>query len=166
MANRNKNPKDSSWPLFKKLTRLFSGPLINYRSQTTRNLSRRRLDKYGSRFKDVAGQKFQRLSYNPFDNLSANIMSQQNRNQRYIDFDQMEYTPEIASALDIYADEMTTSNSLRKMLAIKSTNEEIKAILESLHYNVLNVYLLSPLNKISFICCCFYIFLYTFVYLF
>ena len=89
MANRNKNPKDATWPLFKKLTRLFSGPLINYRTQTTRQLSRRRLDKYGTRFKDVAGQKFQRLSYNPFDNLSANIMSQQNRNQRYVDFDQM-----------------------------------------------------------------------------
>jgi len=139
MAKRDRNPKDSSWPLFKKLTRLFSGPLINYRSQTTRHLSRRRLDKYGSRFKDVAGQKFQRLSYNPFDNLSANIMSQQNRNQRYVDFDQMEYTPEIASALDIYADEMSTSNSLRKMLVIKSTNEEIKGILESLYYNILNV---------------------------
>ena len=139
MANRNKNPKDASWPLFKKLTRLFSGPLINYRSQTTRQLSRRRLDKYGNKFKDVAGQKFQRLSYNPFDNLSANIMSQQNRNQRYIDFDQMEYTPEIASALDIYADEMTTSNSLRKMLVIKCNNEEIKGILEGLYYNILNV---------------------------
>ena len=139
MANRNRNPKDATWPLFKKLTRLFSGPLINYRSQTTRQLSRRRLDKYGSRFKDVAGQKFQRLSYNPFDNLSANIMSQQNRNQRYVDFDQMEYTPEIASALDIYADEMTTSNSLRKMLTVKSSNEEIKGILDALYYNILNV---------------------------
>ena len=131
MANRNRNPKDSSWPLFKKLTRLFSGPLINYRTQTTRQLSRRRLDIYGSRFKDVAGQKFQRLSYNPFDNLSANIMSQQNRNQRYVDFDQMEYTPEIASALDIYADEMTTSNTLRDMLSIKCNNEEIKGILDT-----------------------------------
>ena len=139
MANRNRNPKDSSWPLFKKLTRLFSGPLINYRTQTTRQLSRRRLDKYGSRFKDVAGQKFQRLSYNPFDNLSANIMSQQNRNQRYIDFDQMEYTPEIASGLDIYADEMTTSNILRDMLTVKCTNEEIKSILETLYYDVLNI---------------------------
>jgi len=139
MANRNKNPKDSSWPLFKKLTRLFSGPLINYRSQSTRQLSRRRLDKYGSRFKDVAGQKFQRLSYNPFDNLSANIMAQQNRNQRYVDFDQMEYTPEIASSLDIYADEMTTSNDLREMITVKCPNEEIKGVLNSLYYNVLNV---------------------------
>ena len=139
MANKNKNPKDASWPLFKKLTRLFSGPIINYRSQSTRQLSRRRLDKYGTRFKDVAGQNFQRLSYNPFDNLSANIMSQQNRTQRYVDFDQMEYTPEIASALDIYADEMTTSNNLRRMIDINCPNEEIKSILDTLYYNVLNL---------------------------
>ena len=139
MATRNNNPKDATWPLFKKLTRLFSGPLINYRSQSTRQLSRRRLDKYSSRFKDVAGQKFQRLSYNPFDNLSANIMAQQNRNQRYIDFDQMEYTPEIASSLDIYADEMTTSNDLRNMLIVKCPNEEIKGVLDSLYYNILNI---------------------------
>ena len=114
-GKKNNNPKDASWPLFKKLTRLFSGPIINYRTQSTRQLSRRRLDKYSSRFKDVAGQNFQRLSYNPFDNLSANIMSQQNRTQRYVDFDQMEYTPEIASALDIYADEMTLASQHQKL---------------------------------------------------
>jgi len=66
-------------------------------------------------------------------------MSQQNRNQRYVDFDQMEYTPEIASGLDIYADEMTTSTPLRDMLRISCRNEEIKGILETLYYNILNI---------------------------
>ena len=32
--------------------------------------------------------------------------------ERYADFHQMEYMPEIASALDIYADEMTTSHQI------------------------------------------------------
>ena len=41
--------------------------------------------------------------------MQANFMTNQARAERYIDFDQMEYTPEIASGLDIYADEMTTS---------------------------------------------------------
>ena len=40
----------------------------------------------------------------------------QNRAERYVDFEQMEYMPEIASALDIYADEMTTSNEYDKLL--------------------------------------------------
>lgn len=139
MADRRNNPKNPGSVLFKRLTRLFSGPIINYRTQTTRALRRRRLDKYSSKFKDVAGQKFQRHSYNPFDNLQANIMNAQNRAQRYMDFDQMEYTPEIASSMDIYADEMTTSSGLEEMLNISCGNEEIKAILTSLYFDILNV---------------------------
>ena len=139
MADDTKNPKNPQSPLFRRLTRLFSGPIINYRSQTTRQLRRRKLDKYAYRFRDTAGQKFQRIGYNPFDNLQANIMSAQNRVQRYTDFDQMEYTPEIASALDIYADEMTTSTIFRDMLRVDCTNEEIKSILNTLYVNILNV---------------------------
>jgi hypothetical protein len=51
----------------------------------------------------------------------------------------MEFQPDISSAIDIYADEMTTHSSLRKMLNIKSTNQEIRSILETLYYDVLNV---------------------------
>ena len=49
-------------------------------------------------FKSAMGLDFKKTSYNPYDNLTANIMANQNRYERYIDFDQMEYTPEIASA--------------------------------------------------------------------
>ena len=139
MVERNKNPKNPVSPLFKRLTRLFSGPIINRRTQSTRQLRRRRLDKYAKTFKDIAGQKFQRVGYNPFDNLQAHTMSTQSRIQRYADFDQMEYTPEIASALDIYADEMTTHTSIESMLHIKCDNEEIKSILDTLYRNVLNI---------------------------
>jgi len=66
-------------------------------------------------------------------------MNQHNRAERYVDFEQMEYTPEIASALDIYADEMTTHSSLQPMLNIKCPNEEIKAVLDSLYHNILNI---------------------------
>ena len=83
MAERNTNPKNPVSPLFKRLTRLFSGPIINYRSQTTRQLRRRKLDKYARSFKDVAGQQFQRVGYNPFDNLQAHTMATQSRIQRY-----------------------------------------------------------------------------------
>jgi hypothetical protein len=51
----------------------------------------------------------------------------------------MEYTPELASALDIYADEMTTSNSLEKVLTIDCPNEEIKNVLHGLYYDILNI---------------------------
>ena len=135
----NENTKNTDSPLFKRLTRLFSGPIINYRTQNTRQLRRRRLDKYAQTFKDVAGQKFERTGYNPLENFSNYNMSTQSRLVRYADFDQMEYTPELASALDIFADEMTTFNVYNRMLKIHCHDEEIKHILETLYYKVLNI---------------------------
>jgi len=51
----------------------------------------------------------------------------------------MEYMPEIATALDIYADEMTTSNEYDRLLNIDCKNHEIKTIIEALFYDVLNI---------------------------
>ena len=137
MADNDNNPRNSDSPLFKRLTRLFSGPIVNYRAQTTRNLRRRQLDKY--KFTSMSGQQFKKTQYNPFESLSSAYMANQNRGDRYADFDQMEYTPEIASALDIYADEMTTSTSLQPLLTIDCPNGEIKDVLDTLYHNVLNV---------------------------
>ena len=127
-----KTTRNPDSPLFKRLTRLFSGPIINYRSQNTRQLRRRKLDKYARVFRDVAGQKFERLGYNPLYNYSSYSMDTQSRLTRYSDFDQMEFTPEIASALDIYADEMTTSSVISPMMNIDCSNEDIKSILETI----------------------------------
>ena len=124
-------------PLYRRLTKLFSGPLVNYRSQTEKQLKRRYLDKYN--FKSLSGQTFKKTAYNPLENLTSELMSSQERVGRYSDFNQMEHRPELASALDIYADEMTTSSGLSKMLKIDCPNEEIKSILEALYTNILNV---------------------------
>ena len=130
----NRNPGSS---LFKKLTRLLSGPLTNYRRETPRREKRRQLDKHY--FQSASGQQFKKVSYDPFENLTSNILANQNRVERYSDFEQMEYEPIIASALDIYADEMSTSNAFNKVLDVKCSNDEIKAILEHLYNEVLNI---------------------------
>lgn len=135
-----KNPRNPASSLFKQLTKLLSGPMVNYRRQDTRQLKRRRLDKYRSRFKSTSGQEFKVSSYGEiYGSLQADYYSNQNRMDRYTDFDQMEYTPEIASSLDIYADEMTTSSVYRPILNITCKNQEIKNVIETLLYNVLNV---------------------------
>ena len=139
MPIEKKNPNNSETSLFKALTRLFSGPIINYRSQSGRRIRRQHLDKFSSRFKTASGQQFKKTLYNPLDILANNAIGNQRRSERYIDFDQMEYMPELASTLDIYADEMTTYSDLRPMLNIKCPNEEIKAVLGVLYENVLNV---------------------------
>ena len=139
MADQRKNPNNNESALFKRLTRLFSGPITNYRSQMTRNYKRSQLDYFAQRFQSASGQQFKRSGYNPFAQLNSSTMANQRRSERYVDFDQMEYMPEIASALDIYADEMTTHSSLQPMLNIKCPNEEIKAVLSTLYQNILNV---------------------------
>ena len=139
MARNARNPANPQSELFKALTRLFSGPIINYRSQSGRRIRRQHLDKFGSRFKSASGQQFKKSVYNPLDVVATDAMANQRRTERYVDFDQMEYTPEIASTLDIYADEMTTYSQLRPMLNIKCGNEEIKAVLTILYDQVLNL---------------------------
>jgi len=139
MAPSKKNTRNPDSALFKRLTRLFSGPIINYRTQTGRRIRRQHLDKYSSKFKSASGQQFKKSIYSSMDKLSANGLANQRRSERYIDFDEMEYTPEIASALDIYADEMTTSSELQPLLRIKCPNEEIKHVLTTLFHNILNI---------------------------
>ena len=139
MANKKQNPYNNESDLFRSLTRLFSGPIVNRRTQTGRQLRRRHLDIYSKWFKSASGKQFKKQEYNPMNVVSANMVSNRSRSERYVDFDQMEYMPEIASSLDIYADEMTTHSDLQPMLKIKCPNEEIKAILKSLYHSVLNV---------------------------
>ena len=139
MAKNKNNTRNPQSILFRRLTRLLSGPLVNYRTQTSHRLRRIDLDKYSNKFTSASGADFKRTAYNPYDNLQAQAMAAQARTERYVDFDQMEYTPEIASAIDIYADEMTTYSNLNKVLNIKCDNEEIKLLLESLYYDILNI---------------------------
>ena len=137
MVDNIKNPKNNDSPLYRALTRLLSGPIVDRRKQNPRQLKRWQLNKY--KFTSPGGLSFKKESYNPFDNIRTASYQNLNRAERYMDFDQMEYMPEIASALDIYADEMTVSSPLQKLLTINCPNEEIKEVLHTLFYDVLNI---------------------------
>lgn len=139
MADQSRNPRNNVSPLFKALTRIFSGPIVNYNQRQVALDRRNNLNKYSTKFKSLAGLEFKKARYNPYDYMQTSIMVNHNRAERYLDFDQMEYTPELASALDIYADEMTTHSILTPLLKIDCHNQEIKSILEELYYNVLNI---------------------------
>jgi hypothetical protein len=139
MAKNKNTPYNPESTLFKSLTRLFSGPITQRRTQTGRQLRRSHLDKYAGRFKTASGKQFKKWENNPINSITLNMISNRNRAERYVDFDEMEYVPEIASSLDIYADEMTTHTELRPMLNIKCANEEIKHVLHNLYHNILNI---------------------------
>ena len=136
---KNKNPRNQESELFKRLTRLFSGPIINYKTQSGRRIRKKHLDKYANTFKTASGQQFKRSQYDPLNVIATNAIANLRRMERYVDFDQMEYEPIIASALDIYADEMTTSSDLQPLLRIDCPNEEIKTVLHTLYHNIMNI---------------------------
>ena len=139
MARNERNPNNNQNSLFKTLTRMFSGPITQRRTQSGRQLRRRHLDMYAKRFKSASGQQFKKAEYNPMNVMALNMITNRNRSERYVDFDQMEFTPEIASSIDIYADEMTTHSALTPILHIKCPNDEIKYVLHSLYYNIMNI---------------------------
>ncbi len=136
--SNNNNPRNNSSTLFRRLTRLFSGPIVSYDTPGVVRGSRRDVTKYT--FTTNTGKEFKKKEYyNPFGDLSNKVLYQRNKQVRYTDFDQMEYMPEIASALDIYADEITTSTIFNPMVQVDCHNREIKEIIQVFLYSVLNI---------------------------
>jgi len=114
--------------LFNRLTKLFrSGPTVkrkvkNYKPSSTGE----RLDAFGYGANNVYNNAMS--AYGTFDRMS-----------RYSDFSEMEATPEISSALDIYSEESVSVDEKGVSLHIYSDNRKIQEILENLFYDVLNV---------------------------
>ncbi len=64
MAKNERNPRNPAAPLFRRLTRLLSGPLVDYKAQFTRQGRAADLDKYRYRFRSLSGQEFKRHDNN------------------------------------------------------------------------------------------------------
>lgn len=136
---RHENPKNERSELYRGLTRLFSGPIVNRRSQGVRRYKRHQLDSLASQFRSTSGLKFRKQTQSYLEKITLQAISNQNRAERYAEFDQMEFDPIIASCLNVYAEEMTTSTDLNPLLTIKCQNEEIRAVLRTLYDEILNV---------------------------
>ena len=81
---------------------------------------------------------------NQFAKVESNLYNQAiyyepNRLASYYDYESMEYTPEIAAALDIYAEESTTPNEDGFILQIYSESKRIKSVLADLFNNSLDI---------------------------
>lgn len=114
--------------LFTRLTRLFrSGPIVK---RSIRNVTSTKASTALEVFKRAHSDVYNSTlsSYGAFDRMS-----------RYSDFTEMEGTPEIASALDIYSEETVASDEQGKVLHVYSENRKIQEILENLFYETLNV---------------------------
>lgn len=130
-----KKKKQDSRSLFRRLTRLFrSGPVVRRKI--------RGLDTaiaVPDKAKSSGTLLFQKSLAPTYATITAQAYNLSERLARYNDFQEMEYTPEIAAALDIYADETCAQDDKGRSLHIFSDNERIKEVLEDLFYNVLNI---------------------------
>jgi len=80
------------------------------------------------------------------NNLYAQaVYYEPNRIAAFYDYESMEYTPEISTALDIYSEESTTPNQDGYVLQIYSESKRIKSILTDLFNNVLDISINLPM---------------------
>ena len=121
MAESNSN-------LFRRLTRLFrSGPVV-----------KRKLIKPDDKYTSSAFEIFRKNQSKVYSNAMS-AYGAYDRMARYSDFSEMEYTPEIGSALDIYAEESVAADENGNVLHIHSDNTKIKQLLDDLFFDTLNV---------------------------
>ncbi len=127
--------------LFARLKRLFSNDVV------VRNIGGKKLKvvdtdevQYASD-RNSLRDRFNRLrstSYNQYSR-DFNLSYQASRTELFRDYDTQDMDPILSSALDIYADECTSKDELGNILTIKSTNDEIKSVLNNLFYDILNI---------------------------
>lgn len=114
--------------LFQRLTRLFrSGPVV-----------KRKVIKPDDKYTSSAFELFRKNQSRVYSNAMS-AYGTYDRMARYSDFSEMEYTPEIGSALDIYAEESVSADETGSVMHIHSDNAKIKQILSELFYDTLNV---------------------------
>jgi len=114
--------------LFQRLTQLFrSGPVI-----------RRKVKNYSEPTASSAYEMF-RKSQSDIYSSTVSAYGAFDRMSRYSDFSEMEATPEISSALDIYAEETVSQDEKGHVLQVYSENRRIKELLETLFLDTLNI---------------------------
>lgn len=119
---------DIKGSLFTRLTKLFrSGPIV-----------RRKVRDFSQPGASSALEVF-RKAHSDVYNSTLSAYGAFDRMSRYSDFSEMEATPEIGSALDIYAEETVSQDDKGRVLHIYSENHRVQEILEELFYDVLNV---------------------------
>ena len=111
-----------SQTLFRRLTQLFrSGPVI-----------KRKVRDFSKSSKQTSAFEVFRKTQSHVYSTAMSAYGTYDRMARYSDFSEMEYTPEISSALDIYAEETVSADEKGSVLHIYSENPTIQRLLDEL----------------------------------
>ena len=124
--------KDPSPNLFTRLSTLFrSGPVIkrtvrDFKAKTGPGQSLSAYEMFRKNHSSVYSSAMS--AYGTYDRLA-----------RYSDFSEMDYYPEINSALDIYSEEVASPGVDGQILSVYSENKDIERLLNELFFDTLNV---------------------------
>jgi len=114
--------------LFRRLTQLFSGgPVV-----------KRKIKKISPKTNTSSFDLFRKTQSTVYS-AAMSAYGTYDRLARYSDFSEMEYTPELSSALDIYSEECASPDETGSILHIYSDNPRIQALLEDLFIDTLNI---------------------------
>ena len=123
---KNDNPG-----LFQRLTTLFrSGPVIK------RTVKSFKAEKQGQ---TLSAYEMFRKNHSSVYSSAMSAYGTYDRLARYSDFSEMDYTPEINSALDIYSEEVASPGADGQILSVYSENKDIERLLNELFFDTLNV---------------------------
>jgi len=92
-------------------------------------------------------QKYLESQWAKVDNelYQKSVFYETSRLASYMDYEAMEFTPEIAVALDIMSEESCTLNEKGQIMSIYSDSSRIKKVLEDLFFNVLDIHSNLPM---------------------
>jgi hypothetical protein len=79
------------------------------------------------------------------DLYQKSIFYETSRIASYMDYEAMEFTPEIAVALDIMSEESTTLNEQGNVMSIYSNSNRIKKVLDDLFFNIIDIHSNLPM---------------------
>lgn len=114
--------------LFRRLTQLFSGgPVV-----------KRKIKKISPKTNTSSFDLFRKTQSTVYS-AAMSAYGTYDRLARYSDFSEMEYTPELSSALDIYSEECASPDETGSILHIYSDNPKIQELLEDLFIDTLNI---------------------------
>ena len=92
-------------------------------------------------------QKYLESQWSKVDNelYQKSVFYETSRLASYMDYEAMEFTPEIAVALDIMSEESCTLSEKGQIMSIYSDSSRIKKVLEDLFFNVLDIHSNLPM---------------------
>jgi len=129
--------KNSSF--FERMRKLFSTNVIIKREDGKTKVVDTEQSQAQSNLKSIKDRFYKLQTGYQYNALQTQLSYQTIRRELFLDYDAMDQDPIIASALDIYADESTTKNEFGDVLTIKTSNQNVKEVLQNLFYDIMNI---------------------------